>query len=163
MHYNVTLASEENMVEVHRKSGTILLDTKYDGPGSLSISTHGYATINIHVGGGKYSRKYLHRYLLPGFEQVDHINGNRLDNRLENLRGCSNEENNRNKGPNKKNSSGYKGVYLDKKYNNWRAQITVNYKCKDLGGYDTPEEAALVYNEAALKYHGEFAYQNEVQ
>lgn len=147
------------MVEIERKNGTIILDAEYDGPGSLSVSTHGYATINVHLGGGRYKREYLHRYLLPGSEQVDHINGNRLDN----LRGCNNGENNRNKGPNKKNTSGYKGVYLHKSTGKWIAQITVNYKCKSLGSFITAEAAALAYNEAAREYHGEFAFQNEIQ
>ena len=151
------------MVEVKRKNGTIVLDVEYDGPGSLSVSSHGYATINIHLGGGKYKREYLHRHLLPGFKQVDHINGDRLDNRVENLRGCNNEENNRNKGPNKKNKSGYKGVHFNKSTGKWIAQITVNYKCKHLGSFNTAEEATLAYNKAAREFHGEFAFQNEVE
>lgn len=155
-----------SMIEVNRKRGTIILDEPYVGDGSLTVTTHGYAAISISLGlvdgKWKYKKIYLHRYLLPGFEQVDHINGNRLDNRLDNLRGCNNEENNRNKGPNNKNKSGYKGVHQTSS-GKWVSQITVNYKCKSLGTFDTAEKAALAYNAAARELHGEFAFQNEVE
>lgn len=150
------------MIELKRKRGVILIDEEYDGPGSISVTTHGYASVSIHIGGGKYKREYLHRILMPGYAQVDHINGNRLDNRLVNLRGCDNQENNCNKGPNSKNRSGYKGVHKLPS-GRWCAQITANYKCRSLGVFDTPEAAALAYNKAARELHGDFAYQNEIE
>lgn len=108
----------------------------------------------------------LHRVLMglgPGDAQhVDHINGKTLDNRRSNLRLCANHENQRNRGPFKNKKNPYKGVYFEKtsSINPWKASITVNGKFLHLGLYKTPEEAAVAYDTAALKYFGEFARLN---
>jgi hypothetical protein len=94
--------------------------------------------------------------------QVDHINGNTLDNRKENLRICTQNQNGKNRLLNKNNVSGYKGVTYKKANKLWCAQIVVNYHKMYLGLFTTAEAAALAYNEAAKKYHGEFAKLNEV-
>lgn len=91
--------------------------------------------------------------------EVDHINRDKGDNRIENLRLCTRTENVRNavgKGP------GYKGVSFCKQTGKWVAQITVNYRNKKLGRFITQEDAALAYNTAASEHFGEFAYLNEV-
>ncbi len=98
----------------------------------------------------------------PDGKQVDHINGNPLDNRRENLRICENAENNRNKGLTKASTSGYKGVSLYKRSGTWRAYIVTNYKQKHLGTFDNPIDAAKAYNVAAIKFHGEFARLNDI-
>ena len=88
---------------------------------------------------------------------VDHINGNPLDNRRTNLRVCTNAENMRNRGKNKNNTSGFKGVTYFKFAKLWKAQIKVDRKGVFLGYFKTPEAAHQAYCEAAAKYHGDFA------
>jgi len=72
---------------------------------------------------------------------VDHINGNKQDNRLSNLRVVSHAQNLQNSKRSKANSSGYKGVTFEKNIGKWRAYITKNYKTTKLGFFDTKEEA----------------------
>lgn len=93
---------------------------------------------------------------------VDHINHNKIDNRKSNLRICSNAENMRNKRLISTNKSGYKGVCWNKIKKKWISQIKVNQTQMYLGTFADKKEAAQAYNEAALKYFGEFAYLNEV-
>lgn len=94
-------------------------------------------------------------------EQIDHINGDKLDNRKENLRICTSTGNNRNVNSHK-GISGYKGVHWYKKVGKWAAFITINYKHKYLGSFNEKADAALAYNKAAKKYFGEFAKLNEL-
>src|SRR5438046_10138236 len=93
---------------------------------------------------------------------VDHINGYPIDNTTRNLRIVTSVQNHHNRRKNKKNtSSKYKGVTWDKKSSVWRAQITNNKKHIHLRFFNTEEEAAKPYNEAAKKYFGEYARLNE--
>jgi hypothetical protein len=115
---------------------------------------------------GKERTLHLHR-LIMGLQfgdkrQVDHINRNPLDNRRSNLRICEQRQNSRNRGKTKRNKSGYKGVSFHARTKKWQADIAHEGKGYYLGIHATPKEAALAYNKAARKYHGEFAYQNEV-
>lgn len=114
---------------------------------------------------GKAARNTLmHRFLL-GLKStdphVDHINGDGLDNRRSNLRLDINGQNNQNAAMSKNNTSGYKGVTYDKKNDKWVAQIAVKRKHITIGRFQTPKEAAIAYNEAALLHFGEFAKLNE--
>lgn len=99
----------------------------------------------------------LHRFILGikkgDKRQVDHINGNTLDNRKENLRICTNSQNQMNRGKNKKNNL-YKGV--TKAHGKYQAVIIENKKRHYLGLFETPEMAHNAYCEASKKYHGEF-------
>jgi len=88
---------------------------------------------------------------------VDHINGNKLDNRKQNLRFCSNSQNAANAKLNLRNKSGHKGVYWFKSANRWRAEIKVLGKKKYLGTFTEVDRAAAAYNTAAEKYFGEFS------
>ena len=94
---------------------------------------------------------------------TDHINGDRLDNRCENLRIATRLENNRNQTIlRKNNSTGFKGVYLDKRRKKFEAYVTINKKHKCLGYFKTPKEAANVYNKAAERFYGNFACLNKI-
>lgn len=122
-----------------------------------------YAAREARTCDGGEKKIYLHRLVLntPDGVATDHINGDSLDNRAENLRTCSKVENLRNRGKQKNNASGYKGVHKHRD-GAWLAQIQIDDSKKHLGSFNTKEEAALAYNEAATKHHGEFAYLNEV-
>ena len=105
----------------------------------------------------------MHRVVAktPSGMQTDHINGNKLDNRRSNLRVCTNQQNMRNRPP-YFGTSKYKGVRWREKRRKWVAQITVNEKTIHLGHFDDEIEAAKAYDQAALKYHGDFAWLNRV-
>jgi len=87
----------------------------------------------------------LHGYLLEPNQEIDHIDGNGLNNDINNLRACTSKQNKENlKGAYKNSKSGIRGVCWDKKSNKWRAQITHNGKGIYLGLYVTKEEAEKV-------------------
>lgn len=99
----------------------------------------------------------LHRFILdaPSDMQVDHINGDGLDNRRANLRLCTETENNRN-ARKKPGSSRFKGVHWHKASCKWCAAIQVNLRRLHLGLFDSEEAAHRAYCEASAKYHGKF-------
>jgi len=104
----------------------------------------------------------LHRFILNAKdgEDVDHIDHNTLNNQRENLRICSASENAQNKNGWKFRSSGikYKGVYFNR--GKFQVRIGLNKKILCFGSYNTQEEAALIYNNTAKKYFGNFARLN---
>lgn len=99
-----------------------------------------------------------HKGYIP--EVVDHIDRNPMNDRIENLRAATNLQNARNRTSNKNSSSKYKGVCIDPKTRKWRAYIFIDKKQKGLGNFNTENEAAICYNEAAKIHHGEFANLN---
>lgn len=114
---------------------------------------------NIHIS--------MHRLIMnaPKGMQVDHINGNTLDNRRCNLRLCTNQQNCMNQyGKNKfrKYSSEYKGVCWNKRNNRWESNIFVDGKLLHLGTFKSEISAARTYNDAATKYFKEFARLNVI-
>ena len=122
-----------------------------------NIRSHGYRAISISVD-GKNREIYAHRigwFLSYGEwpNQIDHINGNKNDNRLENLRECVHAENMQNTKTYITNKSGFKGVYFSKKAKKWVSQITYNYKSIYLGLFDTAEEAHEEYLRAKSEKH----------
>lgn len=92
--------------------------------------------------------------------QVDHWDGDGLNNIDENLRVATNTQNAFNRGANKNNKSGFKGVSWHKKDNKYQASIQANGINIHLGYFTDPLDAARAYDEAAKKHHGEFAKTN---
>jgi HNH endonuclease/AP2 domain len=119
-----------------------------------AVNTQGYVSVGVD---GK--RQLAHRIiwcLLFGVEpphDIDHINGNRADNRRANLRMATRAQNRQNTRLSKNNSSGVQGVTWDPERSKWATQIMVDRKNKHLGRYETLEEAALVRRLAEEKYH----------
>lgn len=89
--------------------------------------------------------------------RLDHINGNRSDNRLSNLRRATALENSQNCKRSKRNTTGYKGVSFNKRDKVYRSRICVGEKRLYLGGFRTAEDAHEAYKAAAAKYHGDFS------
>ena len=89
---------------------------------------------------------------------IDHIDGDRLNNKISNLREASRSQNLQNKKMQSNNSSGYIGVSYDKKRNKWDARISVFGKQICLGLFITAEEASRAYEEKALEYFKEFKF-----
>lgn len=111
-------------------------------------------------------RVYLHHFLLGkqqrGFD-VDHINGNGLDNRRRNLRVVTHSDNLSNTGPAQKrtlSASSYKGVWFEKRTGKWCADLTVRKIKHRLGTFPTEKEAARAYNRAVIKFRGPVGYTN---
>ena len=117
------------------------------------IRKDGY--VDIQTRGKKYSAHRLAWLFVHGempSEQIDHINHNRSDNRIENLRAVTNQENTKNKSKNKNNKSGVTGVNLCKKSNKWKAQIKINKKCIFLGQFTEFSEAVSARKNAEVLY-----------
>ena len=113
--------------------------------------------------------KRVHRLVAIAFipnpenkSDVDHINGNVADNRVESLRWATHRENSFNSSLSSVNSSGFKGVTLDKKSGKWQARITVNGKLKHLGLFANKEDAIKARYEDAVKQFGTFINKCEV-
>lgn len=105
----------------------------------------------------------MHRLIMkpPPELQVDHIDGNGLNNQKSNLRWATHSQNQFNR-KSRMGSSRYKGVYFHRIAKKWVAMISENAKRKWIGTFETEEAAAEAYNRAAIKYHGEFARLNVI-
>ena len=120
----------------------------------LKPSKQGYLRLRIN---NKYY--YLHRlawlYVYGEFPNnlIDHKNGNKLDNRIDNLRLASYSENYQNISLKSKASSGLRGAYYNQKSNKWQAKLTINYKTKSLGYFETALLAHHAYLNGKKKYH----------
>lgn len=110
----------------------------------------------------KNNRLYMHTFIL-GSKEVDHKDLNGLNNKRLNLRACTRSQNRMNSRKIKNTTSKYKGVSWDKDRKKWFVHIGYNYRNIVLGRYKTENEAALIYNQAALKYFGEFARLNVIE
>ena len=104
----------------------------------------------------------MHREIVGASKdlEVDHVDGNTLNNMRSNLREATRAQNARNTGTPKNNTSGIKGVRFVARYNKWTAKIKVNSLPIHLGTYDTAGEAAAAYAAASKILHGEFGRTN---
>jgi hypothetical protein len=126
----------------------------------LGLDENGYVVYRI-LYNDRPKTKRVHRLVgnifIPNpdnLPQLDHINGNRADNRVENLRWCSSSQNQCNKGKYKNNKSGFKGVHNNNGF--WRATIWNNNKYNHIGYFNTAEDAYEAYKEKALELHKDF-------
>lgn len=135
-------------------------NTKFAGKEAFKkIDRAGYLCGTINC-----KRLFAHRVAWAIFHgewpelSIDHIDGNPQNNRISNLRLATVSENNRNRGKNRLNKSGYKGVSYLPRRKKWRATIMIpGERVKLLGVFETPQEAHIAYRDAADKYHGNFA------
>jgi HNH endonuclease len=111
---------------------------------------------------GKRVTVHMHRLIMNAKEklEVDHIDGDGLNNQRNNLRLCTHAENVRNYQLPKHNKSGYKGVHWNKQQQKWRAAIKVNNKEITLGHFKNIMDAVAVRDQKARELHGEFANTN---
>jgi len=129
--------------------------------GDIAGSIHQKGYIQIGVKGKTYLAHRIALIMsgidLSAEQQVDHINGDRTDNRLKNLRLATNAQNCQNAFRRKDNNSGFKGVSFDEKRGKWRARIGYEKSQKFLGYFSNAEDAHAAYREASIKLHGEFS------
>lgn len=156
--------------EISLSQGKMAIVDSEDYDRLLTYKWHfydGYARRSQWVSGDRTSKGiYMHHEILgvtPGGKfVVDHINGNSLDNRKENLRVVTQQQNLFNSRPHRKALSKYKGVSWHKPRGKWRAKIMLNGRSHHIGYFCTEIDAALAYNEYAQKMFGEYAWARTV-
>lgn len=129
---------------------------RYPGTKAGTV-VRGYTIIRIekkHFRAARLAWVYMYGEWPNGL--VDHINMNRSDDRIANLRLATKAQNSANSPARSTNTSGFKGVTWNKRRSKWQAQICVDYKHVHLGLYDAKEQAAAAYAAAANYHQGEF-------
>jgi hypothetical protein len=155
--------------EIHLGQGFVALvdDEDYERVSHLSwyaqvTPSTAYAVHNKRIPNQGWKKLRLHRLIMgaPDDAEVDHIDGNGLNNQRYNLRIVTRADNMKNKNIYKNNSSGYKGVTWDTSRNKWRAQVGFNGKSVTIGRFGNLEDAAQAYDDKATQLFGEFANLN---
>jgi len=129
-------------------------------PGMIAGTAHNRGYWTIIVRGTPYLAHRLAWFMVHGewpALDIDHINGDKRDNRIANLRLATRSENMANKGPNRNNTSGYKGVWYYKRTGKWMAGYRKGNARIHLGYFDTAEEAVEAHRTAYAKAFGEYA------
>ena len=153
-------------INLYDLSGAVKDETIIDAEDYHLVKNHKWSLINAGYAFTRIGKKAIGlSSLVLGVHAtrqyvVDHKDGNTLNNRKNNLRQCTTQENFFNQKLRSNNVSGFKGVHWDKQLGKWRARIKVNYIGKHLGCFVNKEDAAVAYNNAALKNYGEFARLN---
>ena len=135
------------------------LDTKTENGGYVTY----YALRGVRLPDGRHTTQYLHRFILgvtDPKQKVDHRDRDGLNNCRSNLRKPTDAQSVYNRGLHRHNTSGFKGVCLEKRTNKWRSAIGINGRNISLGHFHSKIEAAKAYDTAALKYYGEYAVLN---
>jgi len=159
-------------MELTQKRVREVFEYREDGTLVWKIATSNRAKVGT-VAGGKRKNGYFfasidgkkhgvhrlvylyHHGYMP--EEIDHIDCDPSNNRIDNLRAATRQENNRNKAKQSNNKSGYKGVFWSKERNRWIARIKIDSKIVQLGRFQNVSDAAAAYEKAAALHHGEFA------
>lgn len=149
----ITYEELQKLFEYNAQTGQLLRSGKVVG------TPHSLGYLKVKIKGRTY---FVHRLVFFYCHgrwpiRVDHINRNKSDNRLDNLRECTHEHNNANRGVMRSNTSGFKGVHWQKSTGCWRAQV--GYEV--VGHFKTKEEAAQAYDKAAVNRYGDSAVTNK--
>ncbi len=165
--HTLSLARVNEVLDYDPKTGVFTRRTtvgRYKAGTTAGTLVDGYVV--IMVDGALVKAHRLAWFVRKGEwppDQMDHINGNRKDNRIHNLRLCTARGNSFNATIRKTNRSGYKGVSWKSQNNKWVVQIQVDRKKVHVGYFNCVKEAASAYNDAAIKQFGEFAKLNRVE
>jgi len=144
----------------HRNDVPAWWNTKYAGKRAGSLDAYGYVVLRINARTFKAHRIawfYVIGEMPKTDVEIDHINGNRLDNSIANLRLANDLQNAANSGVRRDNISGVKGVSWHRRAGKWQAQINECGRRTSLGYFDKISDAAIAYQERAKIVHGEFA------
>jgi HNH endonuclease/AP2 domain len=134
------------------------LNAKYRGKIAGFVNKVGYRY--IHIGGALHLAHRLAWIYVYGGQPprfIDHMNGQKDDNRIKNLRLATKSQNGMNRGAQRNNTSGFKGVYWHKQVGKWNAYIKLRGRRHSLGLFEDISAAAAAYRAAAHRLHGEFA------
>ena len=165
MHYSLTIERLMELLHYDPETGlfTRLIDAGTSGKsraGCIAGTRRHDGYVFIIIDRRSYSAHRLAWFYVhgrwPGHE-IDHVDGNPSNNRLQNLREATHKENTRNRGAQRNNALKLKGVSYDARRERFRACIVVDGRCSQIGYFQTAEEASAAYAEAARKHFGEFA------
>ena len=156
----LTQEQVQSMFDYH-SDGHLVWKIKKPGvvKGSIAgtLDTNGYHKIMINY---KYAGVHrliflFHHGFLPKY--IDHIDGNKSNNKICKLRECSHVQNCQNRKKSTRNTSGYKGVSWHIRHKKYIASIQIDGKLKYLGSFEKAIDAYSAYTKAALNYYGDFA------
>lgn len=163
---HLTVDLLNHLFEYDKETGNLIWKTRPTNSvkaGEIAGSETEKGYIRIAINHKKYRAHRLvflmHKGYLP--KTLDHINGDRKDNRIENLRPATLAQNAQNRDISSRNKSGYKGVCWDKQTKKWKAEIETSGERVRLGYYNTPEEADKVVRKAREELHGDFAHHGD--
>lgn len=152
---NITIISKKHGTQiVHFDKADAPLINKY----TWCVASFGRTLCAMTRIGKKTCR--MHKMIIKTKKFVDHRDGNALNNRRKNLRITTNSQNTKNRRLSKNNSSGFKGVFVNKKTGKFYVRIGLEFKQINGGTFNTAIEAAKRYNDLAKQHHGEFANLN---
>lgn len=160
------MVSRERLLELFQydaETGNLVRKIGRSGPKARAGDVAGRVTdkgyVRLYVDGSPYSAHRLIWFIKYGeyVEEIDHINGIKSDNRIENLRSVTRSQNRMNVGAYSNNKSGVRGVSWSKANNKWKAQIQKDGRKIGIGYFSSIDEAKEAYMKAASKHHGEYA------